>query len=222
MDSQQEVYTLIIPKPCLQEWDAMQSTDGGKHCSFCKKNVLNFSTWTDAAIQEYVIANQSNEICGRFKTSQLETIKITIPTYVFRKKLPVWKYFLLLLLICFGTSFLAINTEIGNSFTLKAQSTNIGNKAKKSSKKAKKKKQKYNTVSIDCEPMTMGVFYHVPEVKKENCNIDIWANTSNIQKIDTAKHNSLPKNEEPVQKKENTTLAFVIPSTTNFRRKSIV
>lgn len=48
----------------------MISSDIGKHCSSCQKKVIDFSTLTDAEIV-HIFSGASQEICGRFNSSQL-------------------------------------------------------------------------------------------------------------------------------------------------------
>jgi len=63
-------YEISIAKPCNENWESMSSTDQGKFCSNCQKQVLDFSGLSDAAVVELI--NKSNgRICGRLNNSQL-------------------------------------------------------------------------------------------------------------------------------------------------------
>lgn len=60
-----------VPNPCLEPWDKMQSTDGGKYCGSCAKNVTDFSGFTDQELISY-FKNRNAESCGRFRLDQLQ------------------------------------------------------------------------------------------------------------------------------------------------------
>lgn len=49
-----------------------------------QKTVINFSVLTDEEVQQYFILHHGENICGRFKNSQLKTIIIDIPGKVNR------------------------------------------------------------------------------------------------------------------------------------------
>lgn len=58
-----------IPSPCTAPWSEMRPVEGGRFCDSCVKKIVDFSTWTDREIVQYVRNNQS--ACGRFHVSQL-------------------------------------------------------------------------------------------------------------------------------------------------------
>ncbi|WP_103864672.1 carboxypeptidase-like regulatory domain-containing protein [Aquimarina sp. I32.4] len=58
-----------IPKPCHEDWGKMTSEEKGKHCKVCAKTVYDFTAKTDEQIIKKFEGN--NNICGRFKNSQL-------------------------------------------------------------------------------------------------------------------------------------------------------
>lgn len=67
-------FTLSIPKPCHEKWEAFKPTTRGGYCSSCQKEVIDFSTWDEDRIRKYFLHTRST-ICGRFKEAQLKTYR---------------------------------------------------------------------------------------------------------------------------------------------------
>lgn len=55
----------------------MTPTEQGNYCQRCAKNVIDFSTKSDAEVIR-IIQNSNGKVCGRFKPTQLERV-ITLP-----------------------------------------------------------------------------------------------------------------------------------------------
>ena len=64
-------YFLQINEPCHQNWDKMAATEQGKFCKSCNKQVIDFTTFTDAQIVAYVEKANGNLFCGNFEANQL-------------------------------------------------------------------------------------------------------------------------------------------------------
>ncbi|MBU0941339.1 MAG: carboxypeptidase-like regulatory domain-containing protein [Flavobacteriaceae bacterium] len=62
-------YTIKIPKPCSEKWDEMTSSQKGKFCSKCKKEVINFQFYSDQHLLDNI--KKSDNICGRFLPHQI-------------------------------------------------------------------------------------------------------------------------------------------------------
>lgn len=62
---------LTIPQPCPENWSAMTLQDAGRYCAQCKKCVVDFTGWTDAALYKFFSKN-TDDVCGRFYAYQLE------------------------------------------------------------------------------------------------------------------------------------------------------
>jgi len=60
---------ISIPEPCHENWDNMSPNQKGRHCSVCKKTVVDFTSKTDESIVKYFL--EHNNTCGRFKNNQL-------------------------------------------------------------------------------------------------------------------------------------------------------
>jgi len=104
----------------------------------CNKTVIDFTTFSDAAIADYFIQHAGIPTCGRFYNTQLNRIVIHIPGYVFEKRLPVWKRFLIILLICFGSTFFAVEVKAGSGVLHYTETT-----VKKHKPKLKWKKRRF-------------------------------------------------------------------------------
>jgi hypothetical protein len=131
---QMKTYSLTIPKPCHQGWDDMIPNDEGRHCLACAKTVIDFSVMTDAAVQQYFLNGGGQPVCGRFKNTQLERIRIHVPGYFFQKRTAIWKKFLVIFLICFGSNFFSIDILLGDSKALYAQTVSKRSGNKKANK----------------------------------------------------------------------------------------
>ncbi|TDG36314.1 carboxypeptidase regulatory-like domain-containing protein [Pedobacter changchengzhani] len=66
-------FQITIAEPCNQNWDKMEKRTGENFCAACNKNVIDFSTHSNAEIIA-VLNNRKNEICGRLSKSQLNQI----------------------------------------------------------------------------------------------------------------------------------------------------
>jgi hypothetical protein len=139
---QMKTYSLAIPKPCHKAWDDMIPNGEGRYCLSCAKTVTDFSVMTDEAIQQYFLNSGGQPVCGRFKNTQLERIRIQVPSYFFHKRIATWKKFLVIFLFCFGSNFFSIDILLGDSKALYAQSVanRSGNKKVKKSRRKKTNK----------------------------------------------------------------------------------
>ncbi|MFH7003830.1 energy transducer TonB [Flavobacterium bizetiae] len=107
-------HKLTIPEPCHEDWDKMQPKDNGRFCLSCSKTVVDFTTMLPDEIQNYFIQNRNNNVCGRFKKSQLEAITIQIPSRILYTQTHYHKIFLLALFIAMGTTLFSCADKDGN------------------------------------------------------------------------------------------------------------
>ncbi len=66
-------YIINLDNPCNENWTSMSTIENGKYCSVCTKNVIDFTSLTDAEIIEQIEKTKGN-LCGRFNNSQLNRI----------------------------------------------------------------------------------------------------------------------------------------------------
>lgn len=149
-------FKLTVTKACLQDWGRMQPNDNGRYCTACATNVIDFSKMSDEEVTNFFLVNNRQPVCGRFKAAQLERIEIVVPVYLFEKRIPLWKKYLLLLLVCFATNILPGNVNFKTSAGLYAQSVNTIKKKKVKHRSASKKKKLNDIVLAMPEMMILG------------------------------------------------------------------
>jgi hypothetical protein len=105
------MYNVTIPKPCHQNWDAMELNEQGRHCLSCAKTVVDFTGMSDAAVKNYFINHAGENTCGRFKNSQLQTLELQLPENIFNIEMPLWKQFLAASLLAFSMMLFSCNAN---------------------------------------------------------------------------------------------------------------
>ncbi|WP_299098537.1 energy transducer TonB [uncultured Winogradskyella sp.] len=108
-------YSISIPKPCHEDWAKMTSNEKGRFCQSCSKTVIDFTTMPEEHVKKYLALNSKKNICGRFKISQLEEIRIKIPQQLIEQETSFHKLFLLVLLIAMGTTLFNCSDQNGNT-----------------------------------------------------------------------------------------------------------
>jgi hypothetical protein len=107
-------YKLTIPEPCTENWEEMTPQENGRFCLSCSKTVVDFTSMLPNEVQHFFIQNQNQNICGRFKNSQLDSITIQIPSQVLYSQIHYHKIFLLALFIAMGTTLFSCQDKDGN------------------------------------------------------------------------------------------------------------
>lgn len=64
------VFKIDIPVSCHESWDEMSPTEQGRFCGQCTKKVVDFTTWNEKEIVQYMRASYQ-PVCGRFRNGQL-------------------------------------------------------------------------------------------------------------------------------------------------------
>ncbi len=62
-----------IKNLCHEDYNAMQKTTTGKHCTSCSQNVTDFTDYSEKEIQAYFLQHKNEIICGRYKNFQINT-----------------------------------------------------------------------------------------------------------------------------------------------------
>ena len=106
-------FKITIPKPCHENWNTMTPKEKGRFCSSCAKTVIDFTKKTTEEIQEYLIENKNQRVCGHFYKKQLDTITIEIPQLAFQQQLSFQKLFVLTLLFVMGTTLFSCQYSDG-------------------------------------------------------------------------------------------------------------
>ena len=97
-------FKVSIPKPCHENWNTMTPKEKGRFCSSCAKTVVDFTKKSTEEIQDYLVENKNQRVCGHFYKKQLDTIVIEIPQATFNQKLSFQKLFILALFFVMGTT----------------------------------------------------------------------------------------------------------------------
>jgi hypothetical protein len=105
-------YKINIPEPCNEDWNKMTPNDKGRFCASCSKDVVDFTNMMPDEIQVYF--QQNNNVCGRFKNSQLNFLTIQIPSRVLYSQTQYHKMFLLALFVAMGTTLFSCADKNGN------------------------------------------------------------------------------------------------------------
>lgn len=107
-------YTINIPEPCHENWDAMTPNEQGRHCESCAKTVIDFTQMELPEIHSYLAQQGDKQVCGRMMARNLEGIHVQIPVQIFKPKLSFHRSFLLALLIAMGSSLLSCQDDSGH------------------------------------------------------------------------------------------------------------
>ncbi|AXB56377.1 hypothetical protein [Flavobacterium fluviale] len=105
---------ITIPEPCHESWDKMTPDATGRFCLVCNKSVIDFTNKLPDEIQHFFRNNKDQEVCGRFKKSQLDSISLQIPKQVLYSQTQYHKMFLLALFIAMGTTLFSCADKDGN------------------------------------------------------------------------------------------------------------
>ena len=106
-------FKITIPKPCHKNWNTMAQEEKGRFCGSCSKTVVDFTKKSTTAIQEYLVKNKNQAICGHFYKKQLYSITIEIPQITFHQQLPFQKLFILALFFVMGASLFSCKYSDG-------------------------------------------------------------------------------------------------------------
>lgn len=62
---------ISIPNPCTEDWNKMTPAEQGRFCSSCQKCVMDFTTFSDKQLYQYLTQHKNEHICGRYYSTQL-------------------------------------------------------------------------------------------------------------------------------------------------------
>ncbi|MES2575039.1 MAG: hypothetical protein V4572_08850 [Bacteroidota bacterium] len=97
-------FKVSIPQPCHEDWNKMTPDETGRFCSVCTKGVVDFTHKNSTEIQEYLIQNKGQKVCGRFRNEQINKFDIQIPQSVLTQRRSFHKAFLLALFVVMGST----------------------------------------------------------------------------------------------------------------------
>jgi hypothetical protein len=86
---------ISIPKPCGENWNKMTSSEKGKFCASCQKDIIDFTSASNREILNYY--NQNSKVCGRFTGSQLNR-----NIFIAKEKSSIWMFVTASIITFFG------------------------------------------------------------------------------------------------------------------------
>lgn len=97
---------ISIPKPCHEDWNNMSPEAQGRHCMACSKTVIDFTSWDERRIRNYLESRSREKVCGRFNPSQLETTQKVenIFPVILKSNISLLKKIAAIVLLCFGAA----------------------------------------------------------------------------------------------------------------------
>lgn len=81
-------FQFTIPTPCAEDWQNMTPVEKGRHCSMCRKNVVDFTDMSDREILQH-FNKATAPVCGRFYPDQINRDMVARK----ESRLPWLKYF---------------------------------------------------------------------------------------------------------------------------------
>ncbi|KUJ63385.1 hypothetical protein AR687_04360 [Flavobacteriaceae bacterium CRH] len=107
-------HKITISEQCHEDWNKMTPSENGRFCLSCSKTVIDFTSMLPQEIQHFFIQNKKNNVCGRFRKSQLDTVTIQIPNRILYAQTNYYKMFLLALFVTMGTTLFSCQDKNGS------------------------------------------------------------------------------------------------------------
>ena len=82
---------LKVENSCTESWENMQTTENGKFCGICQKNVVDFSIMNDAQIIEFFQNYEGGKLCKKIKKSQQNKQFLVNKKVILKRKINFWK-----------------------------------------------------------------------------------------------------------------------------------
>jgi hypothetical protein len=207
----------------------------GRYCNSCQKSVIDFTAKTDEEIQQFILNNFNQPLCGRFKNTQVQRIVIDLPKNIFSIKMPLWMRFLVACLLIFGISIFPFETTIAGKTPVatafyQGEPIKVDTAKKTKVFKKKKKRSKYiisfNPVKLTplIDHMVLGGFglqgypiiksiFDLPENPFDEFAFNMAPTETNQQ------NTSLPQKQNPGPTPYLPT-EFILPSILLFRKEN--
>lgn len=84
----------------------MLPEEQGRHCLSCCKTVIDFSTWDNESILDYLQNKNGERVCGRFNAEQVATVPTPsqqeLLQGVLRSAMPLLRKIAAVIVLCFG------------------------------------------------------------------------------------------------------------------------
>lgn len=76
-------FKITIPNPCSANWDKMKPLDHGRFCQQCEKEVIDFTAYNQAELEDFFKYPKAN-VCGRINKSQISLAYDRREKYLFK------------------------------------------------------------------------------------------------------------------------------------------
>jgi len=198
----------------------------GRYCNSCKKSVIDFTERSDEEIQQFILNNLNQPLCGRFKNTQIHRIVIDLPENIFTTRMPLWKRFLVACLIIFGISIFPFKITVAGKAPAELsfyQDTPVVAKENKKPRILKKKKRrKFRTPEFKLDAIIWAImgFMPTPFPYPDVSILDTSFKLNHLSGI------QLGLNRDPLTQKEHPgptpsiPAEFILPSVLFLRRKN--
>ena len=109
------MFKISIPTPCHEDWSNMTPNEKGRNCSSCAKTVVDFTGMSDEQVKYFFLNKKEERVCGRFRNEQLHRITIELPAHIFHISMPVWKKFLVAVLLAYSATLFSCDTKLNGT-----------------------------------------------------------------------------------------------------------
>ena len=100
-----------IPNPCQENFDKMTPTERGAFCEKCSTDTFDFRDLSTTEINQIIIKNKGQHICGRFNQSQLDELNAGFLNWKNQTDKTFQSKFLLACIMVFGLTLFSCNNE---------------------------------------------------------------------------------------------------------------
>jgi hypothetical protein len=105
---------ISIKNPCHENWNEMTPNEQGAFCNKCVKTVIDFSTKSLEEIELYFKNKSNKNVCGRFETSQLDSLSFDAFFKRF-KLMTLTKRFAIIVFFTFGSWMFDSNSLVAQN-----------------------------------------------------------------------------------------------------------
>lgn len=102
---------ISIPEPCNEDFSKMTPTERGAFCSKCQIDTFDFRDLSDTKINQILLKNQGQHLCGQFTNRQLDSLNTGFVNWKNQRKETFRSKFVLALVLVFGLSLFSCNTQ---------------------------------------------------------------------------------------------------------------
>jgi hypothetical protein len=106
-------YKISIDKPCTQQWENMTPDKTDRFCNSCKKNVVDFTQYSDFDLIQFLKNNYGKNICGRIETARINTLTISIDKSIFYTNATPFQHLFAAFILTFGFSLFNVHFVFG-------------------------------------------------------------------------------------------------------------